>query len=125
MTNSSPEDAPLDPAVERVQARLRRLILISGLTLGVGILAVFGAILYRIVTIDASVAPAPPAEAVAATLTHDDLGLPPGAELNDTAIFGGRLVLTYTHEGGHTLVFLDAARLTVTGRLDLPRPGTR
>jgi hypothetical protein len=42
------EEKRLDPAVARVQARLQRLMLIAGLTLGVGILAVFLAIVYRI-----------------------------------------------------------------------------
>jgi hypothetical protein len=42
------EEKPLDPAVARVQAKLQRLMLIAGLTLGIGILAVFLAIIYRI-----------------------------------------------------------------------------
>jgi hypothetical protein len=46
------EEKPLDPAVARVQARLQRLMLIAGLTLGLGILAVFGAIVYRITAAD-------------------------------------------------------------------------
>jgi hypothetical protein len=46
------EEKPLDPAVARVQAKLQRLMLIAGLTLGVGILAVFLAIIYRIVAAD-------------------------------------------------------------------------
>ena len=43
------DEKPLDPAMLRVQAKMRRLMLIAGLTLGLGILAVFGAILYKIV----------------------------------------------------------------------------
>ena len=39
------DDRPPDPAALRLQARLRRLMLISGLTLGLGLVAVFGAIL--------------------------------------------------------------------------------
>jgi hypothetical protein len=46
------EEKPLDPAVARVQVRLQRLMLIAGLTLGVGILAVFFAIVYRITVLD-------------------------------------------------------------------------
>jgi hypothetical protein len=55
MTNPTSEDAeekPLDPAVARVQARLQRLMLIAGSTLGLGILAVFLAIIYRITAFD-------------------------------------------------------------------------
>ena len=46
------EEKPLDPAVARVQAKLQRLMLIAGLTLGIGILAVFLAIIYRITAAD-------------------------------------------------------------------------
>ena len=58
------DEKPLDPAVQRVEARVRRLILIAGLTLGLGIFAVFAAILYRIATYDAT-SPAAPATSVA------------------------------------------------------------
>jgi len=75
------EEKPLDPAVARVQARLQRLMLIAGLTLGVGILAVFLAIIYRITATDdkppiaaaapveAQTAEAPPVEPPAAAAT--------------------------------------------------------
>jgi len=123
MANASlDDDKPLDPAVARVQARLRRLILISGLTLGVGILAVFGAILYRIVSIGASEVPTMPAAAIAATLSYADLGLPRDATLAASGLDGGRLVLTYDHAAGHTLVFINIATLAVTGTLHLPLP---
>jgi hypothetical protein len=46
------EEKPLDPAVARVQAKLQRLMLIAGLTLGIGILAVFLGIIYRITAAD-------------------------------------------------------------------------
>lgn len=46
------EEKPLDPAMARVQAKLQRLMLIAGLTLGIGILAVFLAIIYRITAAD-------------------------------------------------------------------------
>jgi type IV secretory pathway VirB10-like protein len=59
------EEKPLDPAVARVQQRLQRLMLIAGLTLGLGILAVFLAIIYRISAIDdKDPAPAAPSAAV-------------------------------------------------------------
>jgi uncharacterized protein (TIGR02246 family) len=54
------DDKPLDPAVAQVERRVRRLMLIAGLTLGLGVFAVLAAILYRIATLDAtSVASAP------------------------------------------------------------------
>jgi hypothetical protein len=65
MANPNSEDAeekPLDPAVARVQARLQRLMLIAGSTLGLGILAVFLAIIYRITASDDKSPVAPGAE---------------------------------------------------------------
>jgi type IV secretory pathway VirB10-like protein len=62
---SDEEEKPLDPEVARVQQRLQRLMLISGLTLGLGILAVFLAIIYRISATDDRVpVPAAPSAAV-------------------------------------------------------------
>jgi uncharacterized protein (TIGR02246 family) len=52
------DEKPLDPAVAEVERRVRRLMLIAGLTLGLGIFAVFAAILYRIVTPDTTASPA-------------------------------------------------------------------
>jgi steroid delta-isomerase len=48
------DEKPLDPAVAQVERRVRRLMLIAGLTLGLGIFAVLAAILYRIATIDST-----------------------------------------------------------------------
>lgn len=106
----------------RVQAKMRRLMLIAGLTLGVGILAVFVAILYRIAG-SGDKAPSAtawrPGDAVP-MLAHGDMGLAAGARLVSTASDGRRLILTYEQTGGGTaLVFIDLATLKVTGRLDL------
>lgn len=54
------DEKPLDPAVARIASRVRGLMLIAFLTLGLGIFAVFAAILYRIAASDAT-APAMPA----------------------------------------------------------------
>src|SRR3954466_15538663 len=110
-------DKPLDPAMLRVQAKLRRLILISGLTLGIGILAVFGAVIYR--TFASAPAAVPPAVANA-HLSLAEMGLPPDAKLLATATDGARITLTYGHSAGNTLIFLDERRLALIGRLDLP-----
>ncbi len=121
-------EAPLDPTLLRVQARLRRLMLIAGLTLGLGIFAVFAAILYRIVTLDAT--PAKPAAAQApaagaasqATVTFSgaDLGLPDDARLVSTALDGGRVVLTFAHGDSHTVVVVDQETGRILSRIELP-----
>jgi hypothetical protein len=41
-------EKPPDPDMLRLQARVRVLMLIGGLTLGIGLLAVFAAIIYRV-----------------------------------------------------------------------------
>jgi hypothetical protein len=112
---ADPDDAPLDPAQLRLQARLRRLILISGLTLGIGIFAVLIAIVYRIAMIPTAAAPLAPA----ATLRAAAGVLPAGARLVGTNSDGYRVVLTYEHAAGTTLITIDPRNLAVSGRLDL------
>ena len=104
---------------------MRRLMLIAGLTLGLGILAVFAAILYKIAIAGDKVAPPVAWQSGQAvpTLTTTDMGLPAGARLVSTSSDGRRLILTYERPGGgNALVFVDAATLKVTGRLDLGGP---
>ena len=84
---ADPAETPLDPVALRVQARLRRLILISGLTLGIGIFAVLFAIVYRIAAIPTAAAPA-----AGATLRAAVSILPAGARLVGTNGDGNRLV---------------------------------
>src|ERR1700736_1184732 len=110
---ADPDETPLDPAALRLHARLRRLILISGLTLGIGILAVFAAIVYRI-------AAGAPTVALRASAIHAAASiLPAGARLVGTSSDGSRIVLTFEHTGGTTLITVDPRSLAVTGRLDL------
>jgi len=51
------DETPLDPAQLRLQARLRRLLLISGGTLALGILAVLIAVAYKVTAIPSASAP--------------------------------------------------------------------
>ena len=116
------DEKPLDPALLRVQAKMRRLMLIAGLTLAFGILVVFAAILYRIA---GGPDKAPPVTLwspgdVVPMLSLGEMGLPAGARLAGTTADGGRLILTYQRPGGgSSLVFIDETSLKVTGRLDL------
>ncbi|HVZ14662.1 MAG TPA: hypothetical protein VG894_09405 [Bauldia sp.] len=103
---SGEEEKPIDPAFLSVQRKLRRLMFIGGGTLGVGLLAVLIALVYRITTMDATPAPAPSAAGGAVpTLSLSALGLPADAKLVSTALDGNRLALTYqTSEGTETVV---------------------
>ena len=71
-------EAPLDPAAERIQARLKRLLFGSSLIMFAGLFAVFAAILYKINTDDtdisqdafaSSIVVGPDAEVVQATVS--------------------------------------------------------
>ncbi len=93
-------------------------MLIAGLTLGVGMFAVFAAILYRIVTLDTSDAPRALAPGTAIpTIKRSDLDVPADAVLVSAAADGGQIILLYRHADGETLVMLDAGTLVVTNRI--------
>ena len=110
-------DKPLDPAVRRVEVRVRRLMLIGGLTLAVGIFAVFAAILYRIAAVDTTPAALAPGAAVA--LAPGQLGLPADAKLISTALDGNRLALTYAAATGTLVVVVDLSTGAVVRRLTI------
>jgi hypothetical protein len=101
--DDEPEDKPLDPAVERIQARLRRLILISAATLGVGFLAVLVAVVFRVSTLDRRA----PADGWRSTLE-----IPAGARLVGTALDGERVALTVEDAAGRRILVYELA----TGR---------
>jgi hypothetical protein len=112
------DEKPLDPAIIQVQQRIRRLMMISGLTLGLGLFAVFMAILYRIFTYEGAATPVPVVEGAAIpTVTRTALGLPADARLVSTALDGGRLALTFEDDAGTTIVLFDTGRMTVLSRL--------
>jgi hypothetical protein len=113
------EEKLLDPTLLRVQARLRRLMLIAGLTLGVGILAVFGAMLYRINAIGTTAKPLAAGAAVPVDLAA--AGLPADARLVSSALDGDRLALTYEGVSGSEVLIVDVKSAVVVGRLILKR----
>ena len=108
------DEKPLDPTLLQVQAKLRRLMLIAGGTLFIGLLAVFVAILFRLTAADRR--PAAPD----AMLTKVAEGaIPGGARLVSTAISEGRIALAYEYPGGTALIMVDPESLEIVGRLDL------
>ncbi len=112
------DEPPLDPALIQVQQRIRRMMLIAGLTLGLGILAVFIAILYRIFSYQGAAVPVPVVEgAVIPTVTRTALGLAPDARLVSTSLDGNRIALTFDDGAGATIVIFDSGRMQVVSRL--------
>jgi hypothetical protein len=96
-------EPPLDPALERVQARLRRLMLIAASTLGLGFLAVVAAVMFRVSNLDRS----GPADDWRATIE-----IPSDATILSTDVDGGRLALTLDGPDGMRVLVFDLA----TGR---------
>jgi hypothetical protein len=117
MANLSLDDdeKPLDPTLVRVQARLRRLMLISLSTLAIGIFAVFAAILYRIVSADSSA----PANGAVVRVPAAALDLPADAHLVATALDGNRMAYTYETGGSVLTLIVDGRTGAVVGRVEL------
>ena len=94
-------------------------MLIAGLTLGLGMFAVFGAILYKIVT--AGNRATPPAVAADTAPRAVAASLPAGARLVSTALDGDRMALTYDIEGGALVLVVDMRSGLVVSRLRIDR----
>jgi len=104
---SNNDEKPLDPAAARVVARLRWLMLISGVTTLVAIAAVLGVIGYRLFKSDGS----------AAASTDVTALLPKGARIVATAVAEDRVVVTLDVGGAIEIRTFDLKSLKPTGRL--------
>ncbi|UTD27777.1 hypothetical protein [Bradyrhizobium sp. WD16] len=103
---TDPALSELTPEQAQMAARVRRMMLIAGLTTGLGIAAVFVAIGYRLFRSEGSA----PAADVTATL-------PRGARIVSTGIAGDRLLVTLEVGGATEIRAFDARSLKPAGRL--------
>jgi propanediol dehydratase large subunit len=103
---SSDDEQPLDPAAARMIAKVRWLMLISGITTLVAITAVIGVIGYRVFRSEGSVA------AVDVTAL-----LPKGARIVATAVAEDRIAVTLDVGGATEIRTFDLKSLKATGRL--------
>lgn len=111
------DDAPLDPAADRLRRKLTWLLAGSLGVMILGLIAVFSAIVYR-VTAD----PAPPAER-AADAAPTAVTLPAGARIVFADLDGQRLLVRVALPGGATrLIIFDARNGAVQSEVEL-RPG--
>lgn len=93
------------------------MMLIAGATLGIGILAVFIGIVYRISLMDGD-GPAPlPPDAATPTLSLAELGLPPDARIISSALDGESLALTYSAGNDVTVIVFHLPTMAVVNRL--------
>jgi hypothetical protein len=91
------DDKPLDPAVEAVRRRLARLLAVSISIMMVGLLAVLGAIVYRL----NDRAPASQPEAA--------MTLPRDARIIGEALDGDRILLRLQHPDGSQSIEIHSA----------------
>jgi hypothetical protein len=103
---SDPSEA-VDPAAERLIARVRWLMLISGVTTLVAIAAVLGVIGYRVFKAEGGAAA--PADVTAL--------LPKGARVVATAVAEDRIAVTVDVGGALEIRTFDLRTLKPTGRL--------
>jgi hypothetical protein len=106
MTDPIADDEPLSPAQAQVVARVRWLMVISGVATMLGIAVVIGVIGYRVFRSDGR---AGPVEATAL--------LPKGGRIVQTAVAGDRIVVTVDVGGALEIRTFDAATLRPAGRL--------
>jgi hypothetical protein len=100
------EDEPLSPAQARIVARVRWLMLISGIATVLGIAVVVTVIGYRVFRSEGRPGPV---EAITQ--------LPKGARVVSTAIAGDRIVVTIDIGGALEVRTFDARTLSPEGRL--------
>ena len=100
-TNSIDEDEPLDPVMERVRKKMVRLLVISIGIMVVGLMAVLGAIVYKISNPKQNEEAAVPAEAKDQAIATNvelaeniDVILPKGAIILSTSLTENRLLIT-------------------------------
>jgi len=106
MTDPTADDEPLSPAQAQIVARVRWLMVISGVATLLGIAVVIGVIGYRFLRSDGR---AGPTEATAL--------LPKGGRIVQTAVAGDRIVVTIDIGGAIEIRTFDAATLRPAGRL--------
>jgi len=104
--NSEPDEKPLNPEQQKIVAKVRWLMLVSGFATMLGIAVVIGVIGYRVFRSDGSAAPA--------ELTAM---LPKGAKVIATAVSGDRVAVTVEVGGAIELRTFDLDTLKPVGRL--------
>jgi hypothetical protein len=98
------DEKPLDPAMERLQGKLKRLVMTSSLIMVLGLGAVLSVIVYRVFLKDAT----------PSTTVGFDRPLTQALPMPE----GGRVIATALH-GDHALVTIETASLTSQYLVDM------
>lgn len=111
MTNpnfADEQEAPLDPAFEKVRRKMVRLLIVSASVIVLGLMAVVYSIVYRVNRI-----PQPTTPVATAPVTQDvvpaaqqSITLPAGFTVTSTTISGNRVLLFGTGADGKQLIVI-------------------
>ncbi|MCX5496522.1 DUF6476 family protein [Kaistia dalseonensis] len=107
-------DAPLDPAVERIRQRLKRLILVSSATLLIGLVAVLAAVIYRV----GHGGDKPALQPMAAEMVIPG-AIPAGARVISSALDGTLLAVTVDMGGSTRILVVDLTSGKIVRRIAL------
>jgi len=116
--NSNPdsEEAPLDPAVERVRRKMMRLMGISVAIMMTGLMAVIGAIFYKIS--GSGDQPSAISGTTDADVTNGEIDLPSGSTIVKAELSGGQILLTLKTANEEIALWVyDMATNRVTARI--------
>jgi hypothetical protein len=118
------DEEPLDPALIRVQRRLRRLMIIGISTLGIGVAAVLIAIIYRFYIADSSdLGAVLEPRTIQGEITAESVGLGPEAELIQQTLDGTQMVLTFRDGADTVTVIVDTTTMQVVRQLRITGGG--
>jgi len=107
------DEAPLDPAAERLRRKLTHLLFVSGGIMVLGLIAVFAAIVYKVGERRPPIA----SGLDAASAIEGAIAMPTGHRLVAAALDGERALLTVEAPDGSTrLLLVDLATGNVIGR---------
>jgi hypothetical protein len=112
MINPQPTAKPLDPAQASLVARVRWLMLLSGIATVIGIAVIVGVIGYRFFRSQGSV-----------DQFEVTMQLPKGARILSTSVASGRIAVTIDNEGVTEIHLFDLKTMHALGQLRLvPSP---
>jgi hypothetical protein len=115
---SDDSDGPLDPAAERLRRKLARLLLVSGGVMMLGLIAVFGAIVYRLGMLGEE--RAGPTRVGTAGPVEAAIDVPANGRLIAAELDGDRALLTIQDSGGRlSLLLVDLETGATLGRYTL------
>ena len=113
------EDQPLDPVMEKVRRKMVRLLVISIGIMVVGLMAVLGAIVYKISN-PAKDESAALATDSSSTISSIEMDLPAGASVSSASLHGNRMLLNVSLvDGGQEYWVVDLASGEVVSRLHI------